>query len=85
MSLQTQMKDGLPPYQKFISNFTHSLQQPCIPSELATVCISGYVETKAVDVDGTSMRITVISRANVNRIGRRWLRRGLDDNGNAAN
>ena len=53
MSFQTQMKDGLPPYHKFISNFSHSLQQPCMPSELVTVCISGYVETKELNVDGT--------------------------------
>ena len=49
------------------------------------VCIRGSVEMRTVYVGTLQARAAVITRLSCQRAGQRFLARGVDDDGNAAN
>lgn len=79
--LQSQYEHFKPIEHQYIANYNHTLAFHSFPPALLTVFISGFARTASVG----GVMMSVISRGNVNRLGRRWLRRGIDRSGNTAN
>lgn len=54
-------------------------------SEWITPIVQGFASQKVVSIDDLQLTVTLISRRSTNRAGVRYLKRGVDDEGNVAN
>lgn len=65
-------------------NYKHTIFYEDYPLEMMTVFITGYACSIPIQKGDMNHTISIISRGNHKRLGRRWLRRGLDAEGNVA-
>ena len=73
------------PSNEFVANLSHTVAHKSYPLELFVPFFTGFAKSVEIKSGGALSRLTVISRGNIKRLGRRWLRRGIGMCGNAAN
>lgn len=70
---------------EFVANFSHTVLYKGYPEVLFVPFFTGFAKTIEVQTGGFLSKLTLISRGNTKRLGRRWLRRGIGISGDTAN